>query len=342
MAQIVFGFGLSHSPMLGTDPEQWYLRALEDMNFPDHPFRGHVYQYEELVALRREERVAEQLGSVVWHERHRRSQRQLDLLRNRISEMKLDVLVVFGDDQHEVFREDITPAFLVYTGDTVLNKAVDAERLKEVPPGVAAAAESYHPAALDVEYPGAPELAYHIVVELMGAGFDVAVSEHMPADSRGERSIPHAFGFVYHRVLDDLRVTPNLATVPVFINTFFPPNRPSTRRVLDFGKAIGQAIRSWPSRKRVGIAASGGFSHFVIDEDLDRRLLRALAAGDEQALTAEPELECQSGTSEIKNWIAAFGAVSGSGLRFQLLDYVPCYRTPAGTGNANTFGVWVE
>lgn len=340
MAQIVFGCGSSHSPMLGTDPEQWHLRAQEDTHFPGHPFRGEVYGYDELVALRRDENVAAELTPAIWRERHQRNQRNLELLRERIAAAELDLLVVFGDDQHEVFREDISPAFVIYTGDTIVNKALDADRLKEIPPGVAAAAHAYHPTTLDIEYPGAPELAYHLVVEVMADGFDVAVSERMPADGRGERGIPHAFGFIYHRLLEDLRATPNLATVPIFINTFYPPNQPSARRVLEFGKAIGRAIRSWPSRKRVGIAASGGFSHFVIDEALDRRLLRAFEQGDEQALVSEPELNLQSGTSEIKNWIAAHGAISGSGLRFETLDYVPCYRTPAGTGNANTFGVW--
>jgi 3-O-methylgallate 3,4-dioxygenase len=34
------------------------------------------------------------------------------------------------------------------------------------------------------------------------------------------------------------------------------------------------------------------------------------------------------------------GALLGSGLRFELVDYVPCYRSEAGTGNAMGFAVW--
>ncbi|MDP6174728.1 MAG: hypothetical protein QGF09_11220, partial [Rhodospirillales bacterium] len=81
--------------------------------------------------------------------------------------------------------------------------------------------------------------------------------------------------------------------------------------------------------------------HFVVDEELDWRILKAMEAGDEATIINEPEHSYQSGTSEIKNWIAAQGAVKGSGLKFKLVDYIPCYRTDAGTGNANTFGLWI-
>ena len=36
------------------------------------------------------------------------------------------------------------------------------------------------------------------------------------------------------------------------------------------------------------------------------------------------------------------GALEGSGLQFKLLDYVPCYRSSAGTGNAMAFGNWAN
>ncbi|MDP6174783.1 MAG: hypothetical protein QGF09_11495, partial [Rhodospirillales bacterium] len=110
--------------------------------------------------------------------------------------------------------------------------------------------------------------------------------------------------------------------------------------VLSFGRAVGRAIGSYDEDLKVGIAASGGFSHFVIDEDLDRRLIKAITERDEEAIRAEPESSFQSGTSEIKNWIAAMGATEGTGLEFDLIDYLPCYRSTAGTGNAMAFGLW--
>jgi 3-O-methylgallate 3,4-dioxygenase len=48
----------------------------------------------------------------------------------------------------------------------------------------------------------------------------------------------------------------------------------------------------------------------------------------------------QSGTSEVKNWITVAGILAETKLRMKLLDYVPCYRSEAGTGNAMAFATW--
>ena len=56
-------------------------------------------------------------------------------------------------------------------------------------------------------------------------------------------------------------------------------------------------------------------------------------------LTSIPKERLNSGNSEIRNWIATAGAVEH--LKMQLIDYVPCYRSPAGTGCAMGFAQWV-
>jgi hypothetical protein len=61
---------------------------------------------------------------------------------------------------------------------------------------------------------------------------------------------------------------------------------------------------------------------------------------DAASLTAEPDGMFRSGSSEIKNWIVAAGALAETDLAMQVLDYVPCYRSDAGTGTANCFAVW--
>jgi 3-O-methylgallate 3,4-dioxygenase len=48
----------------------------------------------------------------------------------------------------------------------------------------------------------------------------------------------------------------------------------------------------------------------------------------------------QAGTSEIKNWIVVAGAMAEAGLTMDLVDYVPCYRSEAGTGSAMGFARW--
>jgi hypothetical protein len=88
----------------------------------------------------------------------------------------------------------------------------------------------------------------------------------------------------------------------------------------------------------VGVVASGGLSHFIVDEALDRHVLEALAEKDAGAVAALPPAQLESGNSEIRNWIAVGGAVEH--LRMQLVDYVPCYRSEAGTGVGMAFAVW--
>jgi 3-O-methylgallate 3,4-dioxygenase len=79
----------------------------------------------------------------------------------------------------------------------------------------------------------------------------------------------------------------------------------------------------------------------VIEEDLDLRILDGLRNDDVAKLTDYPDVRFRAGTSEIKNWIALAGAVSGSGLEPKIVDYVPCYRTEAGNGCAMGLAEWV-
>ena len=51
MANIVFGVGTSHSPLLAMKPDQWSLRANDDRENPSHFFRGKIYSFDQLVAF---------------------------------------------------------------------------------------------------------------------------------------------------------------------------------------------------------------------------------------------------------------------------------------------------
>ena len=148
--------------------------------------------------------------------------------------------------------------------------------------------------------------------------------------------MPHAWGFVYRRIMRD-NVVPH---VPVFVNTFYPPNQPPASRCFNFGRTIARAIASWPKDWSVGVIASGGLTHWVIDESFDHVVLEAFEKGDGAALSRVPEEIFQAGTSEIKNWITVAGIMTEARLKMELVDYVPCYRSEAGTGNAMGFAYW--
>ena len=168
----------------------------------------------------------------------------------------------------------------------------------------------------------------------MENNFDIAVSKVWPKNARNGAS--HAFGHVYRQVMRD-KVVPN---VPIYQNTFFPPNQPSAARSYEFGRMVKKAIDSWQSDKKVAVFGSGGMSHFVIDEEFDRKFVAALKHKDGEYLRSIPLEYLQSGTSELKSWISLAGVLEDIDADMHEIDYVPCYRSPAGTGTANGCYWW--
>ena len=144
----------------------------------------------------------------------------------------------------------------------------------------------------------------------------------------------HAFAFLYGRIFRG-NIIP---IVPVMVNTYYGPNQPTPRRCYELGRAIRRAVNDWDRDARVAIVGSGGLSHFVVNEELDRQVLDAFARKDTQAIYSIPRPLLNSGTSEMRNWLVAAGATED--LHFELIDYVPCYRSPAGTGGGWAFAHW--
>jgi aromatic ring-opening dioxygenase catalytic subunit (LigB family) len=218
------------------------------------------------------------------------------------------------------------PAFSVYWGEQLLNIAPNLEKKSE---GLRVSAWGYYEDQ-PVEYPGEARLGRHIIEYLIAHGFDVA---HSRVQTEGV-GMAHAFTFIHRRIMNGN----NIPVVPVFINTYYPPNQPTMGRCYALGQALRGAIEAWDSDKRVVVMASGGLSHFVVDEELDQAVLTALKNNDEQALANLPHERLQSGNSEVRNWAALAGAVEP--LAMKLIDYVPCYRSPGGTGCAMAFAEW--
>jgi Catalytic LigB subunit of aromatic ring-opening dioxygenase len=339
MAKIVFGFGSSHGPLLATPPERWDLRAADDRKNPEHPFRGRIYNFQQLVEARRGEKDFEKESSLeVRQERFERNRRAMEQLADRVAKVDPDIIVVVGDDQHEWFYDDIQPSFTVYCGENVINAAIDPEKFKTKSPGIALAMSASHPPE-DQTYPVPIELARNIVNRAVEDEFDIAVSMKQRSNERGTIGVGHAVGFIYRQILRDRPVP----VLPVLLNTYFPPNRPTAKRCYQFGQSIGRSIAAWNgphADKRVAICASGGISHFVVDEDFDQRMLNAIRDRDTKTIFAEPENMFLSGTSETKNWITVAGILSETNLQMKLVDYVPSCRSEAGTGCGMAFATW--
>ncbi len=330
MAEIVLGIGTSHGPLLSTPPEQWDLRAKADRANKAHYYRGKTYDYESLLK-ERAPGFAKEAELDVRRERFARCQKALDAVGKKFKETAPDAFVIVGNDQREIFSDDLTPAITVFRGNEIENIP---DTHPEVSPGLKIAEAGNCPPE-GATYPGAQTLADHIINTLVADDFDLTQSTKLPKES-ARLGIPHAYGFVYHRVLGD---TPP-PSVPVIFNVHYEPNRPSIRRCLALGHALRNAIKSWTGHKRVALVASGGLTHFVIDEEFDQTVLSAMERGDENALSRLPESYFRVGTAEIKNWLPVIAAMIAERKRFHKIDYVPCYRSEAGTGNAMAFVYW--
>jgi len=337
MAKIVLGLGTTHGPLLATPPEAWDGRARVDRANPELVYRDGTYDFKQLHDLRKDPFFEKENSLAVRTERYNRCQAGMDRLGEVCAEVKPDVIVIVGDDQREWFQEEVQPSFAVYCGASAINYAFSEDDMADYRErGLAHAMLQYHPEGMDLKYEVASDLARHMVLTANDAEIDVAYLGEQPVGKEGPRNLGHAYGFIAMRILKG-QVPP---MVPVLANTYYPPNQPTPKRCYEFGQSIGRAIRSWKSDARIAAVASGGISHFVVDEEWDHKMLGAFKNGDIQTLINEPNIMFRSGSSETKNWICVAGILDGSGLKMDLLDYVPCYRTDAGTGSGMAFATW--
>ncbi len=336
MAEIVLGMWTSHGPTLSTTAEQWTMRVPADKANKKHPFKGNTYSFDELVELRKDEHLAEQATLEERKKRKAACDAGIAKMADKFAEVAPDVAVIFGNDQRELFLDDIIPAMTVFWGDKIWDQPATEEQAARMPPGIHAAEAGHSPPDYR-EYPGLPDLGLAIIKSAIANSFDVAQSKELPRpEGHWAYGAPHAFGFIYRQIMRD-KVIPN---VPIIFNTFFPPNQPTAKRCFEFGKMVANVIRDWDSDKRVAVFGSGGMSHFVINEDFDRMFFEALRNRDADTLTGIEDKYFQSGTSELKNWVTAAGCLFGTDLKGDVVEYQPCYRSEAGTGTANGFVYW--
>ncbi|MES2606803.1 MAG: protocatechuate 3,4-dioxygenase [Pseudomonadota bacterium] len=335
MAKITLGICTTHGPILNTTPEEWMLRVPHDHK-TRHWFRNKEYSFEELVALRKHENFAAQITLEERTRRHAVCQQGVAKLAEVWAKEKPDVAVIMGNDQRELILESMQPAFTIYHGDTFWQKPLDEDRASRLSVGIRETEWAYRPHE-PVVWPALPELANLAFRMAADANFDFAASKMWP-DMGNHHHIgtPHAFSWIVRRVMNDNPVP----ILPIITNTFFPPNQPTARRCFEMGRFFAKVIKEWKSDAKVAVFGSGGLTHFTIDEKFDNDLYQAMLNRDEKFLCSVPQSTLMQGTSEIRNWIAAAGVLFETELAGAAIDYIPCYRTEAGTGTAQGFMVW--
>jgi Catalytic LigB subunit of aromatic ring-opening dioxygenase len=139
-----------------------------------------------------------------------------------------NVLVIYTDDHFNTFFLDNFPTFAIGIADETSG------------PNDQTPMPNY-------KVPVEASLAAHMRAKGIAAGFDISLVQDFEVD--------HATLVPLHFITPDMAIP----IVPIFVNGLAPP-LPSSQRCFALGKAIAEAIRSWPSAKRVGVIGSGSFS----------------------------------------------------------------------------------
>ncbi len=232
-----------------------------------------------------------------------------------LGEVKPDVLVIFYNDHGLNFFLDKMPTFAV------------------------GAAAEYHNADEGWGIPTLPstagnlDLSWHLINRLIADEFDLVTCQKMLVD--------HACTLPLKLFWPDDAVAP-VQIVPININTVQFP-LPTASRVYKLGQAVGRAIQSWDSDKKVMVLASGGLSHQLdgeraghINTQFDQQFMQSLLTNPEWATQfSDLELVEKAGTQgvELLMWLAMRAALTtaGSGVRKVHSNYyLPISNTATG------------
>lgn len=227
-----------------------------------------------------------------------------------LDDMKPDVAVVFYNDHGLNFFLDKMPTFAVGAAPEYRN-ADEGWGIPTLPP-----------------FRGELDLSWHVIEHLVDREFDITTCQEMLVD--------HAFTLPLKLFWPQgVPVT----VVPICINTVQFP-LPSARRCYALGQAVGEAIRSWESDKKVVVIGTGGLSHQLdgeragfINKPFDLKFMESLVEDPEWATQYSiHELVEKTGTQgvELLMWLATRAAVPGRVRKVHTNYHIPISNTAAG------------
>jgi len=264
---------------------------------------------------------------------------QFRRVRRELDEFRPDIVLIWGDDQYENFREDIIPPFTVCAFDDIdLYPWQHTKGMAERPNAWGEGPDLHY------RLRGRRDVAKHLTTELIKQNFDIAYAYqplHHP-------SLAHAFSnaILY---LDYDRQGWDYPTIAMPVNCYgsrvicargsmtrfdapleFDPPSPSPARCMDLGAAVGRILQASPWR--VALIASSSWSHaFLVDHTwrlrpdtpADRALYEALVQGrhDTWRERSTEQIE-HAGQQELLNWYPLLGAMQAVGNQLKWSEFV--------------------
>ena len=329
MAEIL-GLGLSHYPPLSSpDPAMSTIlrMTLRDPGIPQAAKDPASWPE----AARAEWGTDEGVASAAAHRAALVS--EFRKVRKALDEFDPDVVLIWGDDQYENFREDVVPTFTVCAYEDMdlhpWRHAAASSMMAGKPNAWGEGPDKHY------RLRGRRDIAKHLTAGLIDAGFDMAYA-YKPLH---HESLAHAFAnaILY---LDYDRTGWDYPTIAVPINCYgrkvicargfmtemgkpldLDPPGPSPRRCMELGAATARILRASPWR--VALVASSSWSHAFLcdhtwrlrpDTAADRELYRALCEGDFAAWRHKTTEDFETaGQQEMLNWCPLLGAMEQLG-----------------------------
>ena len=333
----ILGLGLTHSPLLaGRDDHMTriFRRVLQDPDLPEAyrrsqgwpPPMQQEWGVDEGLSSARQHRAA----SVAWFRKIRRA----------LDDFAPDLVLIWGDDQYENFKEDIIPPFC----------ALAYESIEHRPWADAAWPNAWdEPKDTTFVYKGQRAAAKRLVGGLLEEGFDVSYA-YKPL----HHPLGHAFMYTL-LFLDYERQGFPYPVLPFSVNCYgrrviaqhgglgtlagmsaeerLDPPSPAPSRCFDLGRACARVAAQSPWR--VALIASSSWSHAFLtpkhhllypDVAADRAMYETLRAGNYEAWRHTPLAVIEdAGQQEMLNWMCLAGAMAELGRRPDESDFVETY-----------------
>lgn len=326
MSTNVRGFGITHYPSYGRNIERLFtaLRfALDDPDLPESLRTSEGWPQE----MRAEWGDDEGQSSAV---RHKQALTDGFLaIRAALDEFEPDVVLLWGDDQYEQFREDIVPPFTVFCADEYV--------FRPWLHGPASPNMFNEPRDTEHRVAGAPDVGRELTSRLMDLGFDMPYATAVRADRPFPHSIANSVMYLdgerrgfpyavlpiavncYGRQL--LRRQGGMARLADIVHDSNDPPAPSPARCFDLGAAIARSVTEMDAR--VALVASSSWSHAFLhdrayhlypDGPADRQLYGWLERGEYKKWRDWTLTDIEnSGQQELLNWFCLAGAAAELG-----------------------------
>jgi hypothetical protein len=334
----VAGFGLSHYPGLLV-PAQFWPQMLT-LNVKKGRLAAEVFHERQRWPESMRAEWGDDAGKSAAMRHRDALVRGYRLLRRQLDAFAPDLVLIWGDDQYENYRDDCIPAFAVGMFDEIVCRPYGRGRSSFGTDESAWGLSPDAPLTIPCHYDAAEGLMNH----LLNDGFDPAYS----LSTQHADGLAHAFANTVLFLDPDRRGFP-YPVVPFHVNCYgrqllrtgassvgagrdgrLTPPAPSPARCFAIGESTARhfAATSW----RVALVASSSWSHGSLtvkhgrlfpDEKADHARLEELRQGqfDRWRTLTGDALE-DAGQHEFLNWICLAGAMSELGQQAEMVDFV--------------------